>query len=87
MENIKFKDIAYSIEPVRKLVIYNSNGVGIEKTIPIYDAITGEARQYFDYYVSQIRTEIVFEKTFLDHKAELQAIITVYLVKNLMEEN
>ncbi len=82
MKNVKFKDIAYNIEPVRKLYIYNSNGCGIEKKIPVYDAFTGEARQYFDYNVIAIRTELTYERTF-DHKAEIQAIMVVYLKKEM----
>ena len=80
---MKFKDIAYIIENVKELKIYeHNNGETRLRTINVYSASSGESRKFFDYEVTKIDTKISYNNSqCFDNEANLKSIITVYLEK------
>ena len=71
---MKFKDVAYMLENVRKLVIYQNYE---QQEIPVFNATTGESRNYFEYKVCKIVPKTLIDTT--DNMVQIITIIAVYL--------
>lgn len=79
---MKLGDIAYILENVRELVCYEKdNNRIVRKTIPVYNAFSGESKSYFGYEVTKIDTKIVVDTRMLDTELSAQSILVVYLEK------